>query len=435
MRMSLRRAACVMASLLLAAMLGPLAAKADTLKNRETGEVIKGTLTNQKVNGKTVVELISGEKVFLNLEEWEIEKRPEKDRLAPAESSAASLANTSIPKVYVFPITGAIEDYALVEALQQGLAEAKGKRVALVILLMDTPGGRVDITDKIAQEIQNVDWAPVVSLVAGGDNRALSAGAYICLTTKKIYMAKGCTIGAATPYSIQNKTGTPEIDAKFASAFRARFRSLAQANGFPSAIVDAMVDNKISVVQVFVDNKPMLVAEEEAKRLALEHKADGRFRRGKVVNKPGELITLTTEEALDLGLCAGVARNAEEVARKMGLPSSQISQDAKVPEFVARLTKQRKAVVDSLISKFVTAMAKADTFYQLAASSRSSAEFVRTVDQCMNQIKEARQALVALEKLTEDRKYDIADPTNVLAKRKMELDSITARLAVLRKNR
>ena len=283
-------------------------ASAARLKHKETGEIITGTVTKQKINKMTVFKLEDGGTKFITFDEWEVlEADPEPAEAEPpaalpAEGASAPTAavptvapkpeKTPVTKVYILPVSGAIEHYAMVEALQKGAADAKKRGASVVIFRLNTPGGRIDLGEKIVDLVQQVDdWATTVAWVKGDENRALSCGAFIALATQKIFMAPGTTLGAATPF----RTGLwgAEIDEKLTSAFRARFRSLAQQRGHPVAIADAMVDNSVSVVQVFLDGKQVLVTSEEAAQMAKEYKDGDRFKRGKTVSERGKLITFT----------------------------------------------------------------------------------------------------------------------------------------------
>ena len=434
----LHRLVGLAAALLLVLAVGASAASAEVLKNKQTGETITGTVTDQKINGKNVFMLISGQTIFLDLSEWE---RVDADGTATdaASPAAASPAAASAPgeyarKAYVFPLRGVIEDHAMVEALERGLGEAKRQNVAVVILRMDTPGGRVDLTEKIIQTLEKVDWAPVVALVEGGDKRALSAGTYICLATRKIYMAPGTTIGAATPYSKNVKTGAAQVDAKLTSAFRARFRSLAETHGYPPALVDAMVDSKVSIVQVFVSGKQMIVTEEEAKNLEDAHRSDGLFKRGKVISRAGEPITLTSNEAAEFGICAAVVSGPQDVLRRMGLGDSEIIEAAWVPSWIEQLNKDRKARIEAYANAFKAEMTKAKAFYDLAVASGTKPDVRNNINQCMTHIKESRRILSVLEKMAVDEKYDMTSVKDLIADRKRDLDALLTRLDVLRKN-
>jgi membrane-bound serine protease (ClpP class) len=125
---------------------------------------------------------------------------------------------------------------------------------------MDTPGGRVDAAERISDALTDAP-IPVYTLV---NRRAYSAGALIALSTDRIYMRPGSVIGAATPVDGGGKKA-PE---KIVSAMRSQMRALAEAAELDPEIAAAMVDEDIEI--------------------------DG-------VVEAGKLLTLTTEEAVELG--------------------------------------------------------------------------------------------------------------------------------------
>ncbi|HET9949885.1 MAG TPA: ATP-dependent Clp protease proteolytic subunit, partial [Longimicrobiales bacterium] len=167
--------------------------------------------------------------------------------------------------VYRVPFTGVVE-HGLAPFVERSLAEAAAEGAAAVILDMDTPGGRVDAAEQIADAIGDAD-VPVYTLV---NRRAFSAGALIALSSDGIYMRPGSVIGAATPVDGTTGETAPE---KIVSAMRSEMRALAEARGLDPRIAEAMVDPDIEIAGV-VD--------------------------------AGKLLTLTTEEAVEVGYATAV---------------------------------------------------------------------------------------------------------------------------------
>jgi ATP-dependent protease ClpP protease subunit len=392
-------------------------ASAARLKHKKTGEIITGTVTKQKINKMTVFKLEDGETKFITLDEWEVlEADPEEAAPEPGPPpetaspppAATGLKSDRIPvtKVYILPVSGTIEHYAMVEALQKGAADAKKRHATVVIFRLDTPGGRIDLGEKIVDLIEQVDdWATTVAWVKGDENHALSCGAFIALATQKIFMAPGTTLGAATPFRM-GLWGV-EIDEKLTSAFRARFRSLAQQRGHPVAIADAMVDNSVSVVQVFLDGKQMLVTSEEAAQMAKEHKDDTRFKRGKTVSERGKLITLTDQEALEFQICSAIVDSGQEVAKALGFENSAVEEASWIPAWVDKEQRARRALFEKCNADFETALTSA----QFASSRTSSRKY----------IEQAAAALANIEKIVADPRYDVHI-------RQEEIDRMKARL-------
>ena len=165
-------------------------------------------------------------------------------------------AQSSVVRI---PVTGVVE-LGLAPFIERSLEEAAAGGIAAVILDMDTPGGRVDAAERIADAISDSE-VPVYTLV---NRRAFSAGALIALSTRGIYMRPGSVIGAATPV---DGTGQKAPE-KIVSAMRSEMRALAEAQGLDPLVAEAMVDEDIAIPGVV---------------------------------EAGKLLTLTTEEAVEIG--------------------------------------------------------------------------------------------------------------------------------------
>jgi membrane-bound serine protease (ClpP class) len=144
-----------------------------------------------------------------------------------------------------------------------------------VILDINTPGGRVDAAWQIVDAVQE-SQVPVYAYV----DRALSAGAMIALATEAIYVRPGATIGAATPV-----IGAEKASEKMVSAMRSEFRALAEARDLDPRIAESMVDEEIAVPGVV---------------------------------ERGRLLTLSAEEALDVGYAKGIHDTLEELLAELG---------------------------------------------------------------------------------------------------------------------
>ena len=158
--------------------------------------------------------------------------------------------------VYRVPVTGEIE-LGLAPYIQRAVKEAAEVGAAALILDIDTPGGRVDAAEIISDALTDSE-VPVYSLV---NRRAYSAGALIALSTSRI--------GAETPVDV---TGTKAPE-KIVSAMRSQMRALAESNGLEPEVAAAMVDEDIEI--------------------------DG-------VVESGKLLTLTTEEAVEIGYAEAI---------------------------------------------------------------------------------------------------------------------------------
>lgn len=195
---------------------------------------------------------------------------------ARAAEFSGGFATNVARKVYVLPIRDDIMP-PLVYLVRRGVKEAMEAKADLLVLDMDTNGGRVDTTREIIS-ILNEFKGETVTFV---NPDAFSAGAFIAVATKKIYMAPESVIGAAAPIIMSpGGDGVEKIpdtyEKKMTSAVRAMVRTSAEKNGHNVAVIEAMIDKTRGLVLTNIT-------------------ADAT--NSVVVAKEGEILTLTNTEA------------------------------------------------------------------------------------------------------------------------------------------
>jgi len=153
--------------------------------------------------------------------------------------------------------------------VRRGVKEAIRSDASILILDMETPGGRLDHTDEIIEMLNRFPGRKVTLV----NRSAYSAGSFIALATTNIYMVPQSVIGAATPIMVNpldgSVSGMPEsVEAKMTSAVKAKVRAIAQRNGHNPDVAEAMIDR--------------------TKKLELD---------GHLINASGSILTLTDQEA------------------------------------------------------------------------------------------------------------------------------------------
>ena len=162
-------------------------------------------------------------------------------------------------------------DKAAQRMLVSGLEKADEAGADYVLLDLDTYGGAVDAADSIRSAILRYD-KPVIAYV---NMQAASAGALISIACDSIYMKTGSSIGAAT---VVNQNGDVMPD-KYQSFMRGMMRSTAQAKGRDPKIAESMVDTS-------------------------------------------NVLSLTPEEAIEVGYCEGIFESELEVAEAVAAGNS-----------------------------------------------------------------------------------------------------------------
>lgn len=184
-------------------------------------------------------------------------------------------AAAQAPTVYRIPVTGVVEN-GLAPYVARGLREAESNGAVAVFLDIDTPGGRIDAAERIADAVRSAR-IPVYGFV---NPRAYSAGALIAISTNGIYMRPGAVIGAATPVDGQ---GTKASE-KMVSAMRAEFRSMAEQRGLDPKLAEAMVDENVEIPGVVKKGQLLTLSTGEAVRL--------RFAKGSVADESALLVAI-----------------------------------------------------------------------------------------------------------------------------------------------
>jgi membrane-bound serine protease (ClpP class) len=129
---------------------------------------------------------------------------------AAVEASPRQQTTTEVTTLYVLrfagPVTPVLDSY-----LDRAIREAESASQSAIILQLDTPGGSVDVTQKIIQRML-ASPVPLVVYVSPGGARAGSAGTFITLAAHVAAMAPNTSIGAASPVDL----GGGDVDATLA---------------------------------------------------------------------------------------------------------------------------------------------------------------------------------------------------------------------------
>lgn len=189
------------------------------------------------------------------------------------------------PVVYRITVSGVVEN-GLAPYVARSLKEAKGAGAVAAFLDIDTPGGRIDAAERIADAVRGTG-IPVYGFV---NPRAYSAGALIALSTNGIYMRPGAVIGAATPVDGQ---GTKASE-KMVSAMRAEFRSMAEQRGIDPQLAEAMVDENVEIPGVVGKGQLLTLSTNEAVKLKFAKQVADEAALLQAIGHPGARV-ITTE--------------------------------------------------------------------------------------------------------------------------------------------
>ena len=200
-------------------------------------------------------------------------------------------SNSSGGATHIIPIEGMIER-GNVMFIERSYNEAIEAGAGVIIFEIDTLGGFLDA----AVEIRNVILhAPRdVTTVTFVNTRAISAGALIAMAGDYLIMTSGGTMGAAEPQTFDGE----RADEKAMSYWVAELRAVAEATGRDPQVAAAMADVDIVI--------------------------EGINEGDDAISERGEMLTLTPQEALDLGMADYILDSRREVMNHLNLPTEVV---------------------------------------------------------------------------------------------------------------
>ncbi|WP_099352220.1 NfeD family protein [Fredinandcohnia onubensis] len=198
--------------------------------------------------------------------------------------------------VYIIPLEETVEK-GLHAFIDRTITDAEEKGADVIILEINTPGGAVDAATQIGKRIQE-STIPTVAFV---NNDAISAGAFIALNANEIYMSENGRMGAA---GIIDQAGNT-ADEKAVSYWLSAMKGAAENNGRNPIYALAMADKEIDL--------PELGAEK------------------------GKFLTLTANQALEVGYAEGVVKNRADLLKAIGYEKAAVEEaELSLAEKIAR---------------------------------------------------------------------------------------------------
>jgi membrane-bound serine protease (ClpP class) len=148
----------------------------------------------------------------------------------------------SEPLVLVLEAQGPLTP-AMAEYLDRGLRLAEARAAEAVVLQLDTPGGSIDLMNRMVQSIRG-SQVPVIVYVAPRGAIAGSAGTILVLAGHAAAMAPETAIGAASPVGSQGEDLGETMEAKEKEILKAEARGLAERRGEAAmALAEAAIES------------------------------------------------------------------------------------------------------------------------------------------------------------------------------------------------
>ena len=155
--------------------------------------------------------------------------------------------HASSSSVYLIVIDGVISP-ATSDYIESAIETAAENDAAALIIKLDTPGGLLDSTKDIVQNILGAPL-PVIVYVAPGGGSATSAGVFITLAGHVAAMAPGTTIGAAHPVTGQGGDIEGDMGKKVENFAVSFVESIAERRGRNVEWAEKAVRESVSITE------------------------------------------------------------------------------------------------------------------------------------------------------------------------------------------
>jgi membrane-bound serine protease (ClpP class) len=218
-----------------------------------------------------------------------------------------------VAKAVVITCKGMIDD-GLYKSIRRRSEEAISAGADYLIYEIGTYGGMLQSGDDISKYFI-LEVSKKAHTVAYVTTEAISAGAMISVSCQDIIMRENTTIGDCAPIQLGGKLEGVERE-KVESFTRAAFSRAAEANGYPQALLKAMVSMQMEVNRV----RNLQSGEYEFFETdRLPQDANLYDLAGKeLIVKDDELLTLTASQALKYGIARAKVSDVAEALEFLG---------------------------------------------------------------------------------------------------------------------
>ncbi len=207
-------------------------------------------------------------------------------------------------------IAGRLEHY-----FHRKIDEALAAKADLLIVQIDSPGGRLDTTFEIAQRLRELKHLRTVAYIP---HEAISGAAIVSLACDEIVMHPSARLGDCGPIFLDQDFMFRHAPEKVRSDLAVQVRELAARHGRAPALAEAMVDMNLAVFQVTSSQTGKVTFMSDAE---INSSVDrDQWEKGPIVfeTRGGNFLTVTGNRACELGLAEAVVQDRAELLKRFG---------------------------------------------------------------------------------------------------------------------
>jgi membrane-bound serine protease (ClpP class) len=204
------------------------------------------------------------------------------------------------------PIDPMTDDY-----VKKALARARGQGANLIFLRLDCEGGLPESAERIVQSLGELDQE--IKTVAFVESRALGVASLLLWACDEIVLGADARIGDL-PRKVST-AGSEAIDAATLAVLEEKAQALAARKGHPPGIAAGIFNRTMSVVQALDTQTGAVTA-------VLQSEVDrnpGRYLVQNRIKPAGDVLVVTSENAVALGVARRVGVTRAELYREYGV--------------------------------------------------------------------------------------------------------------------
>ncbi|MBC8378802.1 MAG: hypothetical protein H8E62_06475, partial [Planctomycetes bacterium] len=259
----------------------------------------------------------------------------------------------------VVPITQSevLLSQVVAQKIAETIIEASNKGPQFIIVQIDSPGGRADYMKIISSAITQTKNCPVIAYIDGQRyGGAFSTAALIALACEKVYIAPTASMGAVGP--ITEFALTDEDYASYLSLYSPytfEHNSIAEYRHRPKILTEALVNRKISVVEVTnLDGSRDFVKKDERQptQTVVRTLAEGLDSTPDETASPADVIRstlhLTALNAVEVGLADKVLDSLADTLSEMNVPQAHLTKASGIDNVIKKYSAARRNISEAL---------------------------------------------------------------------------------------
>lgn len=328
---------------------------ADTFTHKEDGSSFTGFATQKETVGKTLV------------------YNSEEDKMVPVVLNDYRIQHDKHGRRdYVVLIQIVEPDILLSKRISERVAaeitNASNTGPQAIILQIDNPGGRGEYMKIITSALSNTKNCPIIAYISGENfGGAFSAASILAMVCDKVFIHPAASIGAVG--SASGRVGSGQDFTTFLQTYcpdslihySTYAASLAENNGRPKLLVQALLDKRLAVAEVSERNGSRVYILEQNRQptqtlirkltegIDISIPQIGSEETVSPIDIVGKVLSLTANDAVATGLADKTAENIQEALSTMEIAEVSVRPDKGIGSVIKKYQAVKRNIDQNLL--------------------------------------------------------------------------------------